>query len=164
MNHFDELRFAGSNTIHGVHMLLEECDGDFSPRLSTRHDNLHYDFNDGNGSMMEYLYSLMKWSVNIVFIDGNIAAVCFYEDREDYTYLSLIVVGHDYRGMKLASKLYASIEDNAVNNTVRLRTSSRNESQLAVLAKRGYELVETLKDDRGEGVDTLKFEKVIGRK
>lgn len=161
---FEELRFASYDTIHNVHLLFNECDNDFTPPLSTRHDNMHADFADGSGSMQAYLYSLMTWPVLIAFINGKVAAVGFYQDKDDYTYLSLIVVGHSYRGLKLASRIYGYIESHAVNNTVRLRTSSENKTQLAILKKRGYELIETIENDRGNGVDTLRFIKHVDNK
>lgn len=156
---FQELRFAGSQTIHEVNGLLKQCDDDFTPKLSTRHDCHHLDFTDDGGSLYEFMYSLMTEHVVIAFVDGNVAALAVYDDNEDGSYLALILTGHDYRGLKLASRLYDYVEHHAVNGTLRLRISSGNTTQLAILEKRGYTQLHTIENDRADGLHTIYFEK-----
>ena len=156
---FQELRFAGTQTIQGVNGLLLECDDDFTPKLSTRHDCHHLDFNDDTGSLYEFMYSLMREHVAVAFVDGKVAAVAVYDDNADSTYLALILTGRDYRGLKLASRLYDYVERNAVNGIVRLRISSGNTTQLAILDKRGYKQLHTIENDRADGLHTIYFEK-----
>lgn len=161
IKNFGELRFAGSGTIRGIHMLLNACDDDFTPRLSTRHDCHHADFNDDTGNMTEFMYSLMREHAMIAFVNGNVAAFAAYDDMDDCLYLALILTGHEYRGLKLASRLYDAIESNAFNNTVKLRISSRNETQKAILDKRGYEQYDVHENHRGDGLHTLFYVKHV---
>lgn len=167
IKNFGELRFAGSGTIRGIHMLLNACDDDFTPRLSTRHDCHHADFNDDTGNMTEFMYSLMREHAMIAFVNGNVAEFAAYDDMDDCSYLALILTGYEYRGLKLASRLYDAIESNAFNNiesnafnnTVKLRISSGNETQKAILDKRGYEQYDVHENHRGDGLHTLFYVK-----
>lgn len=146
IKNFDELRFAGSGTIRGIHMLLNACDDDF---------------NDDTGNMAEFMYSLMREHAMIAFVNGNVAAFAAYDDMDDCSYLALILTGHEYRGLKLASRLYDAIESNAFNNTVKLRISSGNETQKAILDKRGYEQYDVHENHRGDGLRTLFYVKHV---
>lgn len=151
-----------------IQSLVESVDDDFDPPLSTRKSSIHLDFSDTSGSMDEYIDDLLDNEAILAFVDGRIAGILFY--RTDYhvvkihksgLYVVVILVGKEYRGMKLASKLYTAVEERArmLDKSIYLRTWAGNKTQEAILPKRGYQLAKRIENDRGPGRDTVYYEK-----
>ena len=71
--------------------------------------------------------------------------------------------GADYRGQGISEVMYAEAEKDIAakfpGSRITLRTWSTNGAQEHILDKLGYSLVRRLKDDRGEGIDTVYFVK-----
>ena len=69
----------------------------------------------------------------------------------------------DYRGQGISEVMYAEAEKDIAakfpGSRITLRTWSTNGAQEHILDKLGYSLVRRLKDDRGEGIDTVYFVK-----
>ncbi|NTW38779.1 MAG: GNAT family N-acetyltransferase [Cellulomonadaceae bacterium] len=98
--------------------------------------------------------------------DRALAAFCSFRvghtppvvaDLGPCTYVSTIAVLPDHRRSGIARLLYGSLLalDGVRSRPVMLRTWSTNTGHLALLATLGFEVVSTLPDDRGTGVDTV---------
>lgn len=116
---------------------------------------------------MSFIHDLAKVNpsilqhVNIVAHKGQDAII---------NYLSTLVVDSRLRGHGVATQLYEYLENNlpkdAVANIQSTRTWSTNNSHLPLLAKRGYKLTDTIKNDRydvktNSQVDTVYFAKAL---
>ena len=81
----------------------------------------------------------------------------------DSCYLTTLCVWPDYRGQGISEVMYAEAEKDIAakfpGSRITLRTWSTNGAQEHILDKLGYSLVRRLKDDRGEGIDTVYFVK-----
>ena len=85
------------------------------------------------------------------------------EAYPDSCYLTTLCVWPDYRGQGISEVMYAEAEKDIAakfpGSRITLRTWSTNGAQEHILDKLGYSLVRRLKDDRGEGIDTVYFVK-----
>lgn len=151
-----------------IRELVESVDDDFSPPLSSRKKAIQLDFHETGGSMDEFIDDLLDNEAILAFVDGKIAGILFY--RTDYhvvkikrrgLYVVLILVGKNYRGHRLASRMYSFVEDRAdsMRKPIYMRTWAGNKTQEAILPRRGYSLIARLHDDRGPGLDTVYYER-----
>lgn len=160
--------YLANKAKNAIRELVKSVDDDFNPPLSTRTSSIHLDFKDSSGSIDEYIDDLLDNEAILALVDGKIAGILFY--RTDYhvvklnkrgLYVVVILVGKNYRGHKIASKLYSAVEDRAdsMHKKIYLRTWSGNKTQEAILPKRGYSIIHRIKDDRGPGRDTVYYER-----
>ena len=78
-------------------------------------------------------------------------------------YVNALIVKQDYRRKGIAIELYDALENHAKGKTdsITTRTWSSNYSHINLIKVRDYNLIITLKDHRGEGIDTVYFRKTI---
>lgn len=74
-------------------------------------------------------------------------------------YVSTICTQHGWRGHGIAKALYGPLEQFVSHDTITVRTWSTNGAQVHLLASMGYEEHKRIKDDRGQGIDTIYFKK-----
>lgn len=81
-------------------------------------------------------------------------------------YITTVCVTPEQRGHGILNQLYDYMENELPQQVkcsrITTRTWSQNDAQIHTLRKRGYELLKTLANDRGRGIDTLYFGKAAG--
>ena len=168
---------APADCIENLRNLIAECEGDFLPPLSERYreDGDAYEPHDVSPYMLRFL----KRPLFIAF-DGteNIVGCLSYKNLigmrisehseldelsldvccDDTMYITTICVSGTARKMGIASKLYDAFDLYAKQigaHRLSVKTWSTNTAHLGLLTKRGFEQTAVLKDDRGEGTDTI---------
>ena len=150
--------------------MLIESDDEFVPPLSKRNSttqkNLSSDTENVSG-ILGY-FGQMKKQNFIIACDGDelCAFVSYIENYEieeirhlPDVYISTVVVKREYRGKGITSSLYNELFRWYPDCAVYTRTWSTNFAHIKILSKLGFEVLKTIKDDRGEGIDTVYFEK-----
>ena len=120
----------------------------------------------------EYLENICSQHVVLWKEEGVVRAFMTWKDHfncenleayPDSCYLTTLCVWPDYRGQGISEVMYAEAEKDIAakfpGSRITLRTWSTNGAQEHILDKLGYSLVRRLKDDRGEGIDTVYFVK-----
>lgn len=161
--------------LEAIFDLLCACDGDFVPPLSQRVSSVQKAFGAAQTEEKPYSYfEIMRQQMFTCARDESGKMVAFLTFRPGYTcaelekfgrnnYMTTACVYPEHRGHGLVTKLYDIVE-NGLPEEMRTeytttRTWSTNTVQMYAFPKRGYEIVATLKDDRGPGVDTVYFVK-----
>ena len=155
--------------------LLELCDQDFVPPLSHRNSTSQTNWaetEEKTDGIAEYLENICSQHVVLWKEEGVVRAFMTWKDHfncenleayPDSCYLTTLCVWPDYRGQGISEVMYAEAEKDIAakfpGSRITLRTWSTNGAQEHILDKLGYSLVRRLKDDRGEGIDTVYFVK-----
>ena len=148
--------------------ILRETDKEFIPPLSARHDTLQRSFAGLRKmpSPRNYFASILKQEFIGVRVHGRVVGILSYIPEYNVTingnehkcvYVSTVAVKQRYRGKGLTYKLYENLLKRCRGKEVLTRTWSTNYAHLHVLEKLGFECVDRIKDDRGEGLDTVYF-------
>ena len=165
--------------------LLNECNNEFVPPLSSRYSTQQKEFNNievTNQKPNIYFDMIIKQH-NIVAINndkvvGIMSFINNYDKKEYFgadfknknnNYISTVCVKKEFRHKKIATRLYDFIENQLPQEIkgecVSTRTWSSNKLHINLLNKRGYENTYTIKDDRtlmdNTKVDTMYFCKAI---
>ncbi len=155
----------------GVWELLVEADNEFVPPLSERESSTQNSFTS-EGSLisdkkpLEYFDSIKKQSYLYAVMKDGLAGFMTY--RKNYpmkissgeitcNYISTIIVKKNLRNLGITKKMYSRIIEISGNSPVATRTWSANHSHISILKRLGFTLCETIKNDRGEGIDTVYF-------
>lgn len=162
-----------------IWQLLLACDRDFIPPLSQRvsstqkkwNKELRSDFSEGP---REYFDELMGQQFLILRKNQKLIGFLTFKHHEDSVevpgclvtnYITTLCIDPAYRGMGLAEQLYSFMEQKLPKEMeapcLSLRTWSTNYAQLHLLKKRGYVSYKRLLNDRGKGIDTIYFYKII---
>ena len=157
--------------------LLKACDSEFVPMLSAREGPLQQELSGGDtkpGGPVSYFEELQGQHFLIASLSGRLAAFMTFrtgycpdglKSFGDSVYVSTVCVYKEFRGQGITGKLYEELERLAVDsfgcNRISTRTWSGNDAHIAVLTKKGYRVLRTLKGDRGPGIDTIYFGKTI---
>lgn len=158
-----------------IRRLLELCDQDFVPPLSHRNSTSQTNWaetEEKTDGIAEYLENICSQHVVLWKEEGVVRAFMTWKDHfncenleayPDSCYLTTLCVWPDYRGQGISEVMYAEAEKDIAakfpGSRITLRTWSTNGAQEHILDKLGYSLVRRLKDDRGEGIDTVYFVK-----
>lgn len=158
-----------------IRQLLELCDQDFVPPLSHRNSTSQTNWaetEEKTDGIAEYLENICSQHVVLWKEEGVVRAFMTWKDHfncenleayPDSCYLTTLCVWPDYRGQGISEVMYAEAEKDIAakfpGSRITLRTWSTNGAQEHILDKLGYGLVRRLKDDRGEGIDTVYFVK-----
>lgn len=157
--------------------ILLACDHDFMPPLSERTSSCQKDLLQRGAGESDgphrYFEELMKQEFVIFESRGQVQGFLSYRlhwqtelfPSRDSIYITTVCVPKELRGQGIASSLYRALEEEAADagKTVPLaiRTWSTNRAQLSLLGKLGYRVAARLADDRGQGIDTLYFWKLV---
>ena len=147
-------------------------DKDFIPPLSARSSTTQKDLSSQKGSMegLKSYFEEMKSQRFMVCVDGDIL-VSFVSFKENFTndkihsedlpniYLSTLIMRPEYRGQKVTQTLYETLFCIYSGSSIFTRTWSTNIAHIKILSKFDFETIATLKNDRGEGIDTVYFAK-----
>lgn len=155
--------------------LLTECDQDFYPPLSNRSSTSEKTLSgtvQGNNGVYSYYEEILQQPVMIVKRGERI--ICFMSFKIGFTcealekygpvcYLTTLCLTHDERGKGISPHVYRAVENYVMEHypdlEITLRTWNTNQPQMHLMKKLNYELVATLKDHRGPGIDTVYYVK-----
>lgn len=153
--------------------LLRAYDREFIPPLSARNSAFKkIPGGDGNLTINEdgpvvYFDEILNYKFVLALLDGKVVGFMTYipnhtvevEGKEPFVaeYASTAIVSSECRGQGAMKRFYQTIIDENPGKNVATRTWSGNAAHLNVLAKHGFELHATLKDDRGPGIDTVYY-------
>lgn len=171
--------------------ILCQCDHEFVPSLSSRNSTSQTDLsgladraedpNTGTGAAgadaKPYVYfnELRRQHFILAEMEGRV--IGFMSFKRDYicdvlrsfgvsNYITTVCVKPEYRGRGILKQLYDYMEKALPQqvrcNRITTRTWSGNNAQIHALEKRGYRLLKILANDRGAGIDTHYFGKVMG--
>lgn len=154
----NELTEAEQNALW---LMLLEYEKEFVPPISERGgDDPEQNLKDYFQMLMNQEFILLKDPARS---SGEIAAFLSYVPKKWYeytqgyvTYMSTAIVLHEYRGRHCLNLMYEEVFRIA-SYPPATRTWSTHAAQLHLLPKLGFRVVETVKDDRGPGVDSLYF-------
>jgi len=154
--------------------LLTISDDEFCPPLSARTSTVQADLSvntKSNDGINGYFEELKKQRFAVACEDGKL--VGFVSFKENYTndiisdnelpniYISTVLVAPEGRGKGLTRRMYEYLFKEYENSNVFTRTWSTNEAHIKILSGFGFETMLVLKNDRGNGIDTIYFKKRI---
>lgn len=151
-----------------IFSLVYECDGDFVPSLSSR-------YSDGANKAIGVAAAIedMGDECLLALHNNNVVGLMSFRDNYRLRYISstgiyidTLCVSHDMRCVGIGWLLYKSLENIAREReckAISTRTWSTNDAQVHILTKRGYNIINVIRDDRKPGVDTLYYSKNISR-
>ena len=154
-----------------IWQLLNEADCEFVPPLSARKGTTQKNLIDVEEGKVptEYFEGLMQQSFILCISDSHVVGfMSFIKDHElklygdnsivcDYIYT--IIVNKSFRNKGYTTGMYKKLFDGRSEKNYATRTWSTNRAHLHVLDKIGFELVYIIKDDRGNGIDTVYYVK-----
>ena len=150
-----------------VRRLLESCGDEFMPPLSTRMSTHQTDLRclEGTGTRPgEYFSELSHQPFALALSDGRVVAFLSFiegypvmrgEKRLVTTYVTTICVAPEWRHRGIATGLYRVLERCSSSRYFSVRTWSTNAAQMTLLQSLGYRELARIRDDRGEGIDTV---------
>lgn len=153
--------------------LLTESDTEFVPPLSARSSTTQSDLSgrtSRNSGVLNYFKEMKKQ--RILVATENEKLVGFVSFKENFVnekigaeylpniYISTLLVSSEGRGKGLTRKMYENLFEKYENVNIFTRTWSTNEAHIKILSKFGFETMSVLKNDRGNGIDTVYFKKV----
>ncbi len=152
--------------------MLTRGDAEFVPPLSARSTTTQSDLSgrkNVNGGVLSYFKEMKKQKILVaVENDKLVAFVSFKEnfvnekigkDELPNIYISTLLVAPDGRGKGLTRKMYEVLFAEYENANVFTRTWSTNLAHIKILSRFNFETICVLKNDRGNGVDTVYFKK-----
>ena len=155
-----------------IRALLEECDGDFLPKLSERTGITDCSLKGGAAGGLELYLQDLAVQESVVACDvqsGRIIGFISYKPgycqlESPYppsrcAYASTILVSQAYRGQGIANGLYEGLiqECSQKGLYILARTWSTNSKSMGLLAKHGFRQIKVILDGRGLGIDTIYF-------
>lgn len=159
--------------------LLRAADHEFVPPLSaresTRQSNLKGSDCECKAGPRSY-YEVMIRQRFLLALDGErVTGFLSYipahtveypvkKERVTADYISTIIVSPACRNQGITRKMYETFLEMDGSALVATRTWSQNHAHIHILESLGFELAERIKDDRGEGIDTVYYQKMRGEK
>ena len=155
--------------------ILTECDGDFCPPLSyrggTSEKQLGHAHPNTDG-VQRYYEEILQQSAILAKRGEEIIGFLSYrpsyrcpalEQFGEVCYMTTLCLRHSERGKGLSPAIYEAAEQRIrqrfSGRIITFRTWSTNQAQMHLTEKLGYRCVAVLKDDRGQGIDTMYFVK-----
>lgn len=148
--------------------LLIESDEDFLPPLSSRGSTRDKTFSAekaNSGGVLSY-YNAMNSQELLAATqeDRLVGFVSFYENYEGgkapNIYVSTLVVAKSARGAGLTTQMYDYLFNGVfADRYIYTRTWSTNIAHTKILSRFNFTEARRIKDDRGEGIDTVYYER-----
>ena len=151
--------------------LVKAADLEFVPPLSARNATTQMDLEGSAscGEPTEYYDALIEQSFILCTRYRRVIGFLSYMpdhlleagDSVSMTcdYVSTIIVDPEFRNRGITTSMYRMLFSSRPGRTYATRTWSLNHSHISLLNKLGFSLILRLKDDRGEGVDTVYYAK-----
>ena len=158
------IRESYLNDYHRIHRFMKLVNDDFNPPLDEREINLQeriqntlYKPDSG------YLILESQTIDSNIFIIGLIGFDKFWMNEKD-AYINFLAIHPEYRGLGLSSKLerelVSKLEKEGIQY-INVCTWSTNKPVLNFYEKMNYQLNHVLKNDRGDGIDTIYYCKCL---
>lgn len=154
--------------------ILTKYDDSFIPPLSNRNSTVQKFGEEAENPSIDAYFQQLSRQEFIVALNSHYELAGFMSfipghkckeiQNAPLLYVTTIIVDEEYRGQKAASKLYEKLFQIAKSkgfNVVGVRTWDSNNAHLKILEQTGFELVKTIRDDRGEGIDTVCYKKSL---
>ncbi|MBQ9734443.1 MAG: GNAT family N-acetyltransferase [Clostridia bacterium] len=152
--------------------LMQLCDKDFIPPLSARASTLQKDlsFSNASGNVCAYFDEMIKQKVLVIIDDDKFLGFVSY--KENYSndvinkntfpniYVSTLMLAPESRGKHLTEHAYNHLFNTLYpKHNIYTRTWSTNLAHIRILSKFNFNELHRIKNDRGENIDTVYFEK-----
>lgn len=159
-----------------VFEILCETDREFIPPLSYREDtkqkNLYVQQSETKPPYI-YFEKVTKQSNLLAMEEGHVVGFMSFE--EDYfleleeksyetLYMSTLIVRKESRRKGISSRLYEELLKRFQDRNIITRTWSTNVSHIGLLEKLGFQMIECIRNDRGPGIDTVYYGRILGEK
>ena len=153
--------------------LLKKIDKEFIPPLSTRKSTHQKELNTPNTQSeepVEYFRQMKEQKIILALEKDKVGGFLTYisefkleigNETMISEYVSTIGVDPAYRKKGIAQSLYKKLIENSPGKRITTRTWSLNKSHLHILEEMGFELLVTIKNDRGRGIDTVYYTRRI---
>ena len=153
--------------------LMQISDKDFIPPLSSRASTLQKNLSDApaSGNVCAYFEEMIKQNVLGIIEDGVFLG--FVSFKENYfndvvpknstpnIYVSTLILAPEARGKHLTERAYEYLFNILYpKHNLYTRTWSTNFAHIRILSKFNFSELYRIKDDRGENIDTVYFEKI----
>ena len=151
--------------------LVKEADNEFVPPLSARGGTTQKNLSGerSEGVPQEYFDVLTTQSFILCIKEFRVVGFMSYipdykleaSDTVNMTcdYISTIIVDPKFRNRGFTTGMYHKLFATRPGKLYATRTWSLNHTHISLLDKLGFTLILRLKDDRGEGVDTVYYSK-----
>ena len=158
------------NERQDVWNILVETDKEFVPPLSARNGTTQANLInvESTGIPKEYFDVLMEQYFIYIVEDNHVVAFLSYRRDHHVTYDGLDITG-DYvstvattrlsRNKGYLQLLYKTLFSSRKGHKFITRTWSTNDSHIHILKKLGFKLIDSIKNDRGENIDTVIYMK-----
>lgn len=173
----DSLTDAERNDIWEI---LKMCDSEFYPPLSARNSSYQKNFSHSQDTASDdgpkaYFNEMIRQEFLLAYLGDEMVGFMTFrtnykyeklgEEHNPSLYMTTACVKTAFRDHGIMNALYDQMEQEMTQKfscpVVTTRTWSTNEAQMWMLPRHGYEQICVLKDDRGPGVDTVYFGKII---
>lgn len=154
----------------GILKLLAASEDEFIPRLSGRASTTQKNMNSNEPTvkgLMDYFGNIMEQSAIVATYDGKVVGFMSYRRNLhnmdipvtvcDNVYVTTVIVDSRMRGKGIAGRFYKMLFDLYRERYIYTRTWSTNRAHITLLGTLGFELIHTIKDDRGAGIDTVYY-------
>jgi ribosomal protein S18 acetylase RimI-like enzyme len=152
-----------------VFRILCDVDKEFIPRLSER-DSSAYRFNTALINELKpesYFKEIKAQKFILAFNKDVLVGFLTYKENFETTlnndityignYVTTIAISKKFRGEGVATKLYEQMIELSKDTTVYTRTWSKNYGHIKILKRLGFLLSHSIKNERGNGIDTNYF-------
>ena len=156
-----------------IRAIMQACDADFVPPLSTRFSTSDTRFGGQTGvknGIDAYFCDMIKENVLACVEDGELLGFVTFktdlvnqyltQDTFPNLYICTLLLSERARGRGITVKMYAHLFDTLYPHVnLYTRTWSTNVAHIKILTRFGFELIARIENDRGEGIDTVYFGK-----
>lgn len=165
-------KLEDKNLSERILRMLTECSNEFVPPLSARSSTTQSDFSDasGSGEKVPYAYfDMIKSQKALIAEDDDGAIMGFMSYKTDYTnsiiteehlpdiYISTVIAGKNFRRRGVTKSLYRALCEKYADKNIFTRTWSTNISHTSLLQSFKFREFHRIKNDRGEGIDTVYY-------
>jgi len=159
-----------------VYKLLEAADNEFIPPLSSRSSSTQQtlsNFAKRTDGIDQYFEQLKGQRFVVAF--ENKKLIGFVSYKENYScseipnselpniYITTLVVSPSERGKGVTKALYNKLFEEYMSVNIFTRTWSTNIAHTKILQGYGFEIIKVIKNDRGNGIDTVYYKKAAMR-
>ena len=157
--------------------ILTRCGKEFVPPLCTRSSAMQSDFAEaseaGDGVPYAYFEMIREQNAFVAEEDGTVAG--FMSFRKDFTseaipeeylpdiYISTVITDEKFRRRGITKGFYEKMSAEYGDRNIFTRTWSTNASHTSLLKAYGFDEYKRIKNDRGEGIDTVYYLKRAGQ-
>ncbi len=147
--------------------ILCQSNHEFIPPLSFRESTTQMQLNELKEEVLpsKYFQEMLN-QLFVIAVEEN-KAVGFLTYRygaegfgEDCVYVSTIIVKKNCRNKQVAENLYRFLFDLEYRRRVVTRTWSLNAAHIHLLEKLDFVLIKRIKNNRGQGIDTVYFQRI----